>query len=57
MLTYFARALTDTVVVGDHDVSEDWRWVAAEELDDPALDIRANVRFYAAQALATVPGA
>ena len=52
VLTYFARALDDDVVVGGADVSNEWRWVSRDELDDPALDLRANVRFYAERALA-----
>jgi 8-oxo-dGTP pyrophosphatase MutT (NUDIX family) len=50
-LTYFARARDDIVIAGGHDVSDVWRWVSREELDDPDLDLRANVRFYAEQAL------
>lgn len=54
VLTYFARALSDAVAAGGEDVSDEWRWVAADELDDPALDLRANVRFYAERALAAI---
>jgi len=56
-LTYFARARDDNVVAGGADLSEEWRWVARDELDDPSLDLRANVRFYAERALAAVAGA
>jgi hypothetical protein len=55
-LTYFARALDDNVIAGGPDVSEIWRWISREELDDPDLDLRANVRFYAEQALAAAGG-
>ncbi len=51
-LTYFARARSAAVVVGGADASEEWRWVAPNELDDADLDLRANVRFYAERALA-----
>jgi 8-oxo-dGTP pyrophosphatase MutT (NUDIX family) len=51
VLTYFARALSDNVVAGGADVSEEWRWVSRDQLDDPALDLHANVRFYAEHAL------
>jgi len=57
VLTYFACALSDKVVAGGTDVSDEWRWVSGDELDDPALDLRANVRFYAEQALASAAGA
>ena len=51
-LTYFARARSANVTAGGQDVSDVWRWVSRDELDDPDLDLRANVRFYAEQALA-----
>jgi 8-oxo-dGTP diphosphatase len=56
-LTYFARARDDTVITSGRDVSDVWRWVTREELDDPDLDLRANVRFYAEQALMAVRNA
>ena len=52
VLTYFARALSDEVVVGGDDRSDESRWVSADELDEPYLDLHANVRTYAEQALA-----
>lgn len=52
VLTYFARALSDTVVAGGIDRSDEWRWASREDLDHPDLDLHANVRFYAEQALA-----
>ena len=54
VLTYFARAHSDHVVAGGADVSEEWRWVSRDELDGADLDLRANVRFYAEQALLAV---
>jgi ADP-ribose pyrophosphatase YjhB (NUDIX family) len=57
VLTYFAHALSDNVVVGGADVSEEWRWLSRDELDDLHLDLHANVRFYAEQALAAAAGA
>lgn len=52
VLTYFARALTDDVVAGGADVSDEWRWVCRDEPDDP--DLRSDVRFYAEQGLVAV---
>jgi ADP-ribose pyrophosphatase YjhB (NUDIX family) len=52
--TYFARARHDNVIVSGTDRSDIWRWVTREALDDPDLDLRANVRFYAERALRDV---
>src|SRR5688500_1888351 len=38
-LTYFARALDNRVIASGHDVSDDWRWIGREDLDDPDLDL------------------
>jgi ADP-ribose pyrophosphatase YjhB (NUDIX family) len=54
VLTYFARAVSDQVVPGGNDLSQEWRWVGRDELDDPELDLHASVRFYAEQALAAI---
>lgn len=51
-LTYFARAVTDQVVPTGTDISNEWRWVSAEELEH--MDLLPNILYYARKALETV---
>jgi len=50
-MVYFATTDSDKTIQGDHEVSEDLRWFTNEELDDPAYGIRANIKYYAKEAL------
>jgi len=52
-LTYFAKADSDKVKVGGaDDVSNDWKWVTAEELK--TMDLKQHLRHYAEEALKVV---
>lgn len=48
-LTYFATAKTDKIAPTGDDISNEWRWVTEEELDD--MDLLPNIRHYAREAL------
>ncbi len=52
-LIYFATSATDKVIVEhEGDRSDEWRWLAKDELG--TLDLRTNIRFYAELALDTL---
>ncbi len=48
-MTYFARAKTDQVAPTGDDISNEWRWVSAEEL--ATMDLLPKIRYYANEAL------
>ncbi len=48
---YFARLSSDKIKNSGSDVSEEYKWFTREELNDPAYDIRDNVKSYANKAL------
>ncbi len=50
-LIYFATSRGDKITQGDTEVSEDIRWLTREELNDPSLDVREQVKYYAKAAL------
>lgn len=51
-MTYFASTKNDQVIQGQNEISEDVRWFALGELDEPKYEIRENIKYYAKQALA-----
>ena len=49
-MIYFANATSDMVIVeNEGDRSDEWRWLAKEELDE--IELRPDVRFFALEAL------
>ena len=48
---YFATTANIDIHQGETEVSEDIRWFAKDELDDPAFGITEGVRFHAKKAL------
>ncbi|MBI1907890.1 NUDIX domain-containing protein [Candidatus Uhrbacteria bacterium] len=48
---YFARSASGEVVAGGNDASPTWRWCSREDLDDPALQLQSNIKYYAIAAL------
>jgi 8-oxo-dGTP pyrophosphatase MutT (NUDIX family) len=50
-MVYFAESVTDSIHQGQDEISEEIRWFAADELDDPKYDLKKNVRYYAKKAL------
>lgn len=48
---YFARSKTDQIVQGDTEVSDGTKWFSAEDLNDPAYNLKADIRAYAKAAL------
>ena len=51
-MIYFATSDTDAVTPGSQDKSDEWKWVAKEEL--ARMDLRTDIRFYAETALDTL---
>jgi 8-oxo-dGTP pyrophosphatase MutT (NUDIX family) len=50
-LSYFATSKSDAIQQGQTEISDDIRWLTAQELDDPALGINDRVKYYAHTAL------
>ncbi len=53
-LSYFATSESDEIHQGKTEVSDDIRWLTAQELDDPSLGISDRVKYYARAALETL---
>ena len=43
---YFAKAKDDVLKLSSEEVSEDCRWFTKEDLDDPSLDLKDNMKPY-----------
>lgn len=56
-LLYFARAKSRAVIQGQDEVSPSCRWFRKEELENPELEIKDNVRHHALAALAELGSA
>lgn len=50
-LVFFAKAATDAITQGDEEKSEECRWLTKEELEQGAIDVKDEIRFYAEKAL------
>jgi 8-oxo-dGTP pyrophosphatase MutT (NUDIX family) len=53
-LSYFATSKSDTIQQGETEISDDIRWLTAQELEDPVLGIDERVKYYARTALETL---
>ena len=50
-LVYFGIAANDQIAPGSEELEVEMRWFKLSDLDDPIYNLRANVKYYAQQAL------
>ncbi len=50
-LIYFASSTSDRIIESSTEKTDGWKWFTPEELDDPAYEIKEQIRFYAQKAL------